>query len=222
MFKFKHLFIGPQSTSDDKPPEAYVQQLRLLKKVWADDTYGLERLVRLFLCAIQFVFPVLLVRDAFGRGGFLSRKLAVEAYTVFKFLFPLFVLSSGLYQNPLIVFIIIYLLSETVLHILNIIFLSDIYGVSMSYHRSILLLFVHYMEVIFDFAVIYIGFDLLNQDLTPVSALYFSMVANTTVGFGDICARGAAGQIAVMAQLVIGVLFIFVFINYFSQKINEK
>lgn len=201
---------------------AYLEQAQHLKKVWRDQTFGLERLVRLALCAVQFVFPVLLVRELSGRQGGPSRKIAVELYTLVKLGLPLLLLGFGLYRYRAAVFLIVYLMSETVLHILNLIFLEDIYPVSISYRRSILLLLMHYLEVVFDFAVIYIAFDLLSQPLSAVSAVYFSMVAHTTVGFGDIHAKGSAGQLVVVTQLAICVLFIILFINYFSQKTAEK
>ncbi len=52
---------------------AYSQQIQYLKKVLEDDTYGLERAVRLFICTVQFVFPILLVRDIFGMLGSIPR-----------------------------------------------------------------------------------------------------------------------------------------------------
>jgi hypothetical protein len=139
---------------------------------------------------------------------------------VLKLFFPLIVLWTGAYRFPWVIALIVYLLTETTFHILNLIFLSDIHSAAVSYHRSVLLLFLHYIETAMDFAAIYIAFDLLNVPLNWVSAVYFSMVANTTVGFGDIHARGTAGQAVVIVQLVICVLFIILFINYFSQKIN--
>jgi hypothetical protein len=84
-----------------------------------------------------------------------------------------------------------------------------------------LLLFLHYLEVALDFAVIYIGFDLLSEKLSAVSAIYFSMVASTTVGFGDIHAKGASGQLVVIAQLIVCVLFILLFINHFAQRAQK-
>jgi hypothetical protein len=76
--------------------------------------------------------------------------------------------------------------------------------------------------VVLDFATIYIGFDLLSEKLTAVSAVYFSLVVNATVGFGDIYPNGRTGQLVVISQLLVCILFIILFINYFSQKINEK
>jgi len=222
MFKLTKILIKPGTLSNKKTESAYAQQLRYLAIVWEDNTYGLERILRLFLSLAQFAFPILLIRDIFGRFGTLYRKLAVEFYTLLKLIFPLLVLAFGLYQYPFVVAVIVYLLSETILHILNLIFLYDVHSAAVSYHRSLLLLFLHYLEVVFDFAVVYIGFDLLNESLSPVSALYFSMVANTTVGFGDIHAKGAAGQLVVIAQLIVCVLFIVLFINHFSQKENER
>ncbi|MFH1075039.1 MAG: potassium channel family protein [Candidatus Firestonebacteria bacterium] len=84
------------------------------------------------------------------------------------------------------------------------------------------MLFLSYVEVVLDFATVYMGFDLLSETLSPVSAIYFSLVTNTTVGFGDIHAKGAAGQLVVISQLLVCVLFIILFINYFSQKTNER
>jgi len=214
------IFVNPSFWSGKKAESAYRHQHRYFKAVWNDNSYGLERLLRLFLCGVQFIYPVLFIREIFGRKGVAARKLAVEAYVVLKLLFPLIVLWTGLYRFPWVIALIVYLLTETTFHILNLIFLSDVHSASVSYHRSILLLFLHYMETALDFAAVYIAFDLLSEPLNWVSAVYFSVVANTTVGFGDIHARGSAGQSVVIVQLLICVLFIILFINYFSQKIN--
>jgi hypothetical protein len=219
---FPRIFINPHAVSSLKQEPAYKQQALYLKRIWDDDTYGLERIFRLLLCLIQFTYPVLLIRHIFGRWGATSRKLAVESYTVLKLILPMLILWGGFYRYPWLIGIIIFLLTETTAHILNLIFLSDVHSAAVSYHRSILLLLLHYLEVVLDFACIYIGFDLLNEKLSWVSAVYFSIVANTTVGFGDIHAVSTAGRLVVITQLLIGVLFIILFINYFSQKINDE
>ena len=59
---------------------------------------------------------------------------------------------------------------------------------------------------------------LLNKPIDPISALYFSVVATTTVGFGDICPGNTLGYLLVISQLLVCVMFVVVFINYFSQK----
>lgn len=221
---FLKVFINPLCLDygEARHKEAYAQQLQYLKQVWDEKNYGLERIVRLLLCLAQFFYPILLIRDIFGRWGVVGRRLAVEFYTVVKLIFPLIALWLGWYRNPFVIFLVIYLLSETIVHLLHLIFLSDIHSAAVSYRRSLLLIFLHYAEVVFDFAVIYMAFDLLDRPMDAVGALYFSVVATTTVGFGDICAKNPAGQLVVISQLLICVVFIVVFINYFSQKINEK
>jgi hypothetical protein len=214
----KRIFFNPHQGPSQKAGSAYKQRIIYLRKAWESDTYGLERLLRLFLCLVQFAYPILLVKEVFGRISGRARKLAVEFYILLKFVFPLAGLFFGLYRQRIVIFIIVYFLSETILHILNLIFLADKDEFSLSYHRAILLLLLNYMEVAFDFAVIYMGLGLLNEALNPVSAVYFSIVASTTVGFGDIHAVGSAGQLVVVAQLMICLAFVIVFINYFSQK----
>jgi len=206
MSLFKLFSNIPAGTKPEKVQEAYAQQLKLVKEVWNEQTFGLERLVRLFLCLVQFLFPVLLIRDIFGRLGPLGRRLAVETYTVLKFLFPLFVLWQGWFKHPFVIFLVIYFASDTFIHLLHLIFLSDLHPVAASYRRSLLLIFLHYAEVAFDFAVIYMAYDLLTRQMDVMTALYFSLVATTTVGFGDICAKNTAGQIVVMTQLSVCVV----------------
>jgi hypothetical protein len=221
---FLKLFVNPPPAqgSGEKIPEAYADQVKYLKQVWNEQTYGLERIVCIVLCLLQFLFPVLLIRDISGRWGVTGRRLAVETYTVFKFVFPLIVLWQGWYSHRVIIFLVLYFLSDTLVHILHLIFLSNIHSAAVSYRRSLLLIFLHYAEVAFDFATIYMAFDLLNRPMDVMSALYFSIVATTTVGFGDIAAKNSAGQMVVMTQLMVCVVFIVVFINYFSQKNSQE
>jgi voltage-gated potassium channel len=218
----RKIFINPVNAPRQVVAEAYSEQIKHLKKVWNEKNYGLERLVRLFLCLAQFFYPILLIRDIFGRFGGTARRLAVETYAIFKFVFPLAVIWSGWYRQPFVVFLIVYFLSETLVHIFNLIFLSDIHFASVSYPRALLLILLHYAEVIADFAVFYLAYDFLSQPMDAVSALYFSVVSTTTVGFGDITAKNSAGQLVVSAQLLICVVFIIVFINYFSQRNTQK
>lgn len=201
---------------------AYKQQAVHFSAIWNGHSYGIERLARLFICVIQFIYPTILVRSLFGIFGPTTRKLAVEFYIFLKVVFPLWILSSGSYRDPVIIVLILYLLSETILHILNLIFLSDIHEVVVSYHRSVLLLFFNYLETVLDFAIIYAGLGLLNKPVSALSAIYYSFVTQATLGYGDYYPVSRAGQITVILQLIIVILFALLFINYFSARINTK
>lgn len=216
----RKLFVNPVTRNEAGAPGpgAYARQREYVRAVWNEHSYGLERLIRLGLCLAQFACPVLLVRNVFGRWGQQVRRLAVEFYAVGKLLFPLAALWLGWYDRPLVVAIVAYFLFDTLVHLLHLIFLSDIHAAAVSYRRALLLIFMHYAEVVADFAVFYMAFGLLAVPLDPVKALYFSLVATTTVGFGDIVPATNAGRLAVMSQLAVCVVFVIVFINYFSQR----
>jgi hypothetical protein len=218
---FKKIFVGAERTIEEKLGSAYSQQARHLREIWHGHSYGIERLFRLLLCLVQFIYPTLLIRSIFGNFGATSRKIAVETYILLKLLFPVFVLFSGLYRIHLVIWLIVYLLSETVFHILNLIFLSDVHSASVSYTRSVLLLFLNYMEVMLDFAIVYLGLDLLNRPLSAFSAVYYSFVTQATLGYGDYVPKSAAGQAVVVFQLIMVILFALVFINYFSSRIGH-
>jgi len=218
----KRIFVGKEFIGAEKIDSAYKQQVKSLRAVWNGSNYGVERVFHLFLCLIQFIYPTLLMKHIFGKRGAMSRKIAVEFYFLFKLFLPVAVLFLGFYRSTFIIILVIYLLSETIFNILNLIFLSDIYSMSVSYTRSILFLFLHYIEVVLDFAIIYLGFDVLNKPLSPVSAVYFSFVTNTTLGYGDYYPATIAGQAVAIFQLLIFIMFVVLFINYFSSRRNSK
>ncbi|HDS09508.1 MAG TPA: hypothetical protein ENN73_04705, partial [Firmicutes bacterium] len=198
----KKLFIGPGLNDDPTPDLAIRTQKEYLKIIWDDNTYGVERLLRLFLFLIQFIFPVIYLRSVFRGLGKNYVKIIVEFYNMLKFIFPLLLLFLAWYQNKILIYINIYFMFETVFNILIIIFLSDIYSRSLSFQRSIILLIMNYLQITTGFAVIYIGFDLLTPALTPLSALYASFVTTATLGYGDYLPRNSAGQTVVILQLV--------------------
>jgi len=225
MFKLLgKIFIGPGTTDDEKIDRAYKQQISHLDEVWndhKDSSYGIERILRLFLVIIQFIYPTLLLRNIFGNYGRYARKLVVEFYAVAKLLFPIFALASGLYKSSFIIAFNVYLLTETIFNISGLIFLSDIYSVTISYRRSILLLLLNYVGVTLGFSIVYSGFDLLNKALSPISAVYYSFVTTTTLGYGEYYPKNGIGQIVVISQLIVFILFVVLFINYFSSRLDH-
>ena len=123
MFAFlKKIFLGENPDFTQKADNAYKQQIGYLKQIWNDKTYGLERIFRLFLCLVQFIYPAILVKSIFSNSGKTGRRLSVEVYIIIKLLFPVFVLISGLYRYYFVILLIVYLLSETIFHVLNLIF----------------------------------------------------------------------------------------------------
>jgi hypothetical protein len=196
------------------------QQLNLYK-VWNNETHndiGLEKVVRLFLIVQQFLYPGIYIRNRFGRKGSTYKKLAIEFYVLLKLVFPLLALFSGWYSKVFIQAITGYLLSETIFYIATLFFASEIFDEPRSSKRSILLLFLNYVEITFDFAVIYGGLYLLRGTAhSRLDFVYFSFMTSSTIGFGDVFPTTDTGKYVVIVHSIIFLFFIVLFLNFFTR-----
>lgn len=220
----KKLLLGADKIGDcNWESNSYdVTFFEMLKKVWSDKTsYGLERLLRFFLVLLQGLFPTLFIHMLARRIHPLWRKLTIDVYVTGKFFWLLLVILTGWYEYVPVVFFTIYLMAETVFYILGMIVLSDIYSHSVTLSRSMIMLMFNYLQVVFCFAIVYVKYDLLNSSVTPLSAIYFSLATMTTVGYGDYYPQPGLGQAVVIIQMVVFVLFMLVFVNYFTSGIRE-
>lgn len=218
------LFLGKPEYNIPIKHTAYHAYRANLVKIWNNEKHhdvGFEKILRLFLVAVQIIFPGIHIRNITGRYGLIKRNMANEFYVLFKTVLPLFFLFSGLYRYKLVVGISSYLLAETIFYVASLIFASDMFLKPRSYRRNILMLFFNYMEILFCFAVIYAGLHLLgNQAKSVYDYIYFSVVTSTTIGYGDIHPVTAAGKMMVCAQAIIVVAFIVLFLNFFGSKVE--
>ncbi len=223
---FKKLLFGRQEENIQLHHTSIGNQWRNLKKVWNNEKHndiGLEKILRLFLVAVQFAFPGIYIRDKFGRKGLTWKNLAIEAYVVFKTILPLLFLLTGVYSNGFVIFITSYLLAETILYVATLIFVSDIFAKPRSYRRSVLLLYFNYFEIVLAFAVIYGGLNLLNSRAESIiDFIYFSFVTSATIGYGDVYPTTDLGKIMVSFQSIVFLVFIVLFLNFFSSKVEDK
>lgn len=222
---FKKLFAG----CDDpyrRPRSAILVQRIHLHNVWNCKKYqdfGLERLLRLLLVLIQFIFPGLYIRWIFGKIGTISRKLAVEFYTLFKLLWALMTLIC-FSHNLILIGTCIYFSIETLCYILSLIYLSPEYSSPISYKRSILFILINFFEIITTFALLYLNFSELHPSstLTPLLAFYFSFITATTIGFGDIYPVSDGGRVFVILQAILSLMFLMMFFTYFSSQLPDS
>lgn len=110
-------------------------------------SFGIEWLIRLFLVAVQYLYPSALVRTIAGKWGFISRRMGIEIYVLAKLAFLIVVIESGGYRSVPLIALTIYLLSETVFYLASLIFLADIYAPPASWRRSVLLLLINFAEI---------------------------------------------------------------------------
>jgi hypothetical protein len=117
----------------------------------------------------------------------------------------------------------IYLLLETVLYIPTLIFASDLFSKPRSYKRSLLLLFLNYLEIIFAFGVLYSCGNFLNKPFGNwFDAVYFSVITSSSIGYGDFYPVTTIGKLLVSAQAILFLFFVILFLNFFTTKIKAK
>ena len=212
-------------------PEIKLQILNVYR-VWRNKHYrdfGLERIIRLFLICIQFFFPGLYIRHIGGRiGGFLGRRLATEFFILAKLVIPVAVLLLDVDASFWLVGLMLYLMTETMLYLTSIIFLSFEFSPTISYRRSLISFFINFMEISFSFGMLYLtgdqhipGFFSQNFD-SGLHAVFFSFITSATVGYGDIYPIHPLARVLVLSQVVFSFIFIGVIFNYFSSRAHER
>lgn len=208
----KKLLLGNPPREDWRPePEGYRHQWDVLLDVWnsAGSHYslGLERLARLFLALVEFIYPSVLIRQLTGRLSIYVRKCWIDFYVLLKVAIAAAVLNSA-QLDGLRLALLLYLGSETIFYLLRLVLLSDFSRSIISGRRRIVLLFLNYVEVNLWFASLYFHYGLLQGATTRTEAIYFSFVTSSTVGYGDYRVVTALGQHVVIAQLLVFVLFV--------------
>ena len=189
-------------------------------------TFGVERLLRLFILLTGFFSPGLYVRHYSGKYGFLPRKLCVDYYVTLKVVVPIIVLCNGLDGFRMIQILVLLLGCETIHYNLNLLFLSDVYTVPVSNKRSYILTILNYIEICFDFAVLYKGTDSIHGINTVVDSLYFSFVTAFTVGDGEMNPTDDTGKALIVAQclslLVLVTLVFTKIVSGFNDRMSSE
>lgn len=235
---FKHinnfiriLLLGQEkSQPTNKLRPAIKNQWLNVKRIWTNEHYndfGIERLIRLTLALSLFIFPGLYIRAIFSKFGLLGRKLGVEFYVLLKLALPIIFFKLDWTNNLIVVAIVVVMAIETVVYLAALIFLSNEFARPISYRRSLTTLFINYIEICLDYAVVYSycnfaipGF-FKEKLLTDIQAVYFSFVTSATVGYGDILVVKPLGQYLVISQVILFLVFVGLFINFFTSKVQE-
>lgn len=221
----KKLILGKHH---DKPflPEDTVDKRKVnVKAIWENehhDDFGLEKIIRLFLAGSQFFFPLSYIKHLAARKGPHAKVIIVDIMVLLKMVLPLFILAFGFEDNKYFLWLQIWLVLETILFIPALVFASDSYSRASSFHRSMLLVFMNYLEIIFAFAVFYAHFPCLNSPMEHwYDSVYFSFTTATALGFGDLYPVTMTGKLLVSMQAFLFLLFVVIFLNFFSSQVER-
>lgn len=222
----KKLLLG--NVANVKTPKLNPIQKRInnIQAIWNNnhqDDNGIEKIIRLFLSSSQLLFPGIYIKYLANRRGHQYQDLALDFYILLKVSFPILILANHWEHNKLLLWLMAYLVLETVLYIPTLIFASDLFSKPRSYKRSMLLLFFNYLEVVFSFAVFYSYGDYLNKSFTHwFDAVYFSIITSSSIGYGDYYPITTFGKFLVSIQALLFLFFLVLFLNFFSTKIKAQ
>jgi len=221
----RKLFLGnnAKTISAVNPIQKRIHNINSIWHNHHQDDNGIEKIVRLILSASQFLFPGLYIKQLASNKGHEYQDLYLDTYVIIKVLFPLFILANNWLANPLIIGIMVYLLLETVLYVPTLIFASDSFSRPRSYKRSMMLLFLNYLEIIFAYAVLYSLGSYLNKPFNHwFDAVYFSTITSSSIGYGDFFPATTWGKFLVSTQAFLFLFFIVLFLNFFTGNIKSK
>ena len=208
---------------DYNPLEKRIQNIKAIWNNNHQDDNGIEKIVRLFLSSSQLLFPGVYIKYLANLIGYEYRDLALDFYILLKVTFPLLILIYNWQEYSFVIWIMVYVLLETVLYIPTLIFASDMFSKPRSYKRSILLLFLNYIEIIFAFAVLYSCGNFLNKPINHwFDAVYYSTMTSSTIGYGDFYPVTTIGKVLATVQALLFLFFVILFLNFFSTKIKAK
>ncbi len=222
----KKLLLGNTKKLPKSKYNPIQKRIQNIKAIWNNDHQddnGIEKIVRLFLSSSQLLFPGTYIKYLASKKGSEYEDLALDVYILLKVAFPLVIIINQWQNHSIILGIMVYVMLETILYIPTLIFASDLFSKPRSYKRSMLLLFLNYLEMVWGFAVLYSCDNYLNKPFTHwFDAIYFSTVTSSTIGFGDIYPITTFGKALVSIQSLIVLLFVVLFLNFYSTKIKSK
>jgi hypothetical protein len=222
----RKLILGKPIIDEQPVPRAIDKRIKNIKAIWNNeqhDDIGIEKLLRLFLAISQFFFLGTYIKQIFSKKGIAYQDLSVDFFVLFKVAFPVFILYFHLQHQPILFVLLIWFMIETLLYVPTLIFASDIFSKPRSYRRSMLLLFLNYIEIVFDFGVLYSTGNYLNKEFSHwFDAIYFSVISSATIGYGDFYPVTSIGKLLVCTQSIIALVFVVLFINFFNNKVESS
>jgi Ion channel len=222
----KKLLVGKVSNTYKPKFNPIQKRILNIKSIWNNDHQddnGIEKIVRLLLSSSQLLFPGIYIKYLASKIGHEYQDLIMDIYILLKVAFPFFILINDLQSSILLIYLMTYILIETLLYIPTLIFASDLFTRPRSYKRSMLLLFFNYIEIVVSFGVLYTIGNNMNKPFEHwFDPVYFSIISSNSIGFGDYYPITTYGKMLVSVQALFFLSFVILFLNFFSTKVKNK
>ncbi len=201
--------------------KSWLAEYRLIGQIWKgtfpqpSQKFPLSPLERLFMMALVLTRSFSLVRLTHIFSGYKVRSALSETYVVLWLLILTTLLWHAFTPLWLLIGVVVYRIVDGMNYRLCILFVNRYkeHGELHSINRTLLLLILNYVEIIIAFAILFLntasaGTRLGEVITRPVTALYFSLVTITTLGFGDIQPLTDLGRWLVISEISLGFVFV--------------
>ena len=222
----KKLLVGKVSNSYKPKFNPIQKRILNIKSIWNNDHQddnGIEKIVRLLLSSSQLLFPGIYIKYLASKIGPEYQDLIMDIYILLKVVFPFVILINELQSSVFLIYLMTYILIETLMYIPTLIFASDLFTRPRSYKRSMLLLFLNYIEIVVSFGVLYTIGNNMNKPFEHwFDPVYFSIISSNSIGFGDYYPITTYGKMLASIQALFFLSFVILFLNFFSTKVKNK
>lgn len=217
----------------------YINTKRVLQNRTVEAN-GLEYFFRVILILISWFSIGLFFKfilDLIFNRSIKARRLFVDLYVIAKLVIPILIIINIFDCNQdrgchtydkIALYFSIYSMLETITSLISLIFLSDLHMAPRRYNRSLLLLFLNFIEIVFEYAVIFSFYARTTQNFFNVTKydntdiIYFSFVSMSTLGYGDIYVQDSFGKKIVICQILTSFIFVGLFLSYYVSKIQDS
>ena len=221
--RYRKIFAANQKAVYQNSLVAHVRYLsEILKYDNLRGYFAIAKMFRLILLLIRtFFLPIVMLKDLIGKNNWRTRRTVVEITAFCKLFLPIFIvniilgtkLQTDSCATQILIVIIIYMMMDTITYLLTLIVLADIQRPSANIIRSLLFLFVNYMEVNLDIALLYYMF---NPNLSKfMEAIQFGILPETV---------SISQTYSPLLYLNYGVKFFFMTLafGYFSNHLRQR
>ena len=223
--QYRPIFSQNRKAVYQKSFEGHVRYLiEIFKYDGQRGYFAIAKIFRLLLLLSRTLFlPVVILKDVIGGYDWKKRRTVVEFTAFVKLLLPVLMygivltrVSDLSFLNKIMVVITAYMMTDTITYLLTLIVLADIQRPSANVIRSLIFLFINYLEVSLDIAILY--YILNSSVITFEQAVQFAILPETVDAIID-----SGGNIAIL-YLNYGVKFFFmtVALGYFSNHMRQR